>query len=67
MSGILKLSTLRPEAALENLNRLTGLDFHQWPESLIDGPEDNKGRTSSTADLARGDGTPATMPWCQRG
>ncbi|MZR61337.1 hypothetical protein [Alcanivorax sp. DP30] len=34
MSKILKLSTLRPDTALENLNRLTGLDFQQWPESL---------------------------------
>ena len=35
MSRILKLRKLRPETALENLNRLTGLDFQQWPESLI--------------------------------
>lgn len=35
MSKILKLSKLRPDTALENLNRLTGLDFQQWPESLL--------------------------------
>lgn len=38
MSRILKLSTLRPDEALENLNRLTGLDFQHWPESLLEGP-----------------------------
>ncbi|MCK0155241.1 hypothetical protein MWU49_16115 [Alcanivorax sp. S6407] len=38
MSKILTLSSLRPETALENLNRLTGLDFQQWPESLLNEP-----------------------------
>ncbi|MCG8394810.1 MAG: hypothetical protein MI745_17175 [Pseudomonadales bacterium] len=35
MSKILKLGTLRPKQALKNLNRLTGLDFQSWPESLV--------------------------------
>lgn len=35
MSKILKLRKLRPRVALENLNRLTGLDFKTLPESLI--------------------------------
>ncbi len=35
MSKILTLRKLRPTAALENLNRLTGLDFQSLPESLV--------------------------------
>lgn len=35
MSKILRLRKLRPTAALENLNRLTGLDFQSLPESLV--------------------------------
>ncbi len=35
MSKILKLRKLRPTTALENLNRLTGLDFQSLPESLV--------------------------------
>lgn len=35
MSKILKLRKLRPKATLENLNRLTGLDFQSLPESLV--------------------------------
>ena len=36
--GIISLSSRQPARSLENLNRLTGLDFQSWPESLIDGP-----------------------------
>lgn len=35
MSKILRLPKLRPSKALENLNRLTGLDFQSLPESLV--------------------------------
>ena len=35
MSKILRLRKLRPTTALENLNRLTGLDFQSLPESLV--------------------------------
>tara|TARA_B100000676_G_C17787195_1_gene685063 strand:+ start:371 stop:559 length:189 start_codon:yes stop_codon:yes gene_type:complete len=35
MSKILRLRKLRPKTALENLNRLTGLDFQSLPESLV--------------------------------
>ena len=35
MSKILRLQKLRPKTALENLNRLTGLDFQSLPESLV--------------------------------
>lgn len=36
MRKILTLHKHRPETALKNLNRLTGLDFQSWPESLVD-------------------------------
>ena len=39
MSKILTLHKHRPETALKNLNRLTGLDFQSWPESLMDSSE----------------------------
>lgn len=35
MSNILDIRQRRPEQALESLNRLTGLDFQHWPESLV--------------------------------
>lgn len=42
-STILYLHQRAPDAALEALNRLTGLRFRQWPESLVvrdDAPTD---------------------------
>ena len=44
MSKILRLRKLRPTTALENLNRLTGLDFQSLPETLV-----NRDGTASTA------------------
>ncbi|MCQ4255896.1 hypothetical protein N5J76_15510 [Pseudomonas sp. GD03855] len=38
-STILYLHQRAPDAALEALNRLTGLQFAQWPESLVDRSE----------------------------
>ncbi|EWC41842.1 hypothetical protein [Stutzerimonas stutzeri] len=35
-SGILYLHQRAPDAALDALNRLTGLCFSQWPESLVE-------------------------------
>ena len=35
MGKIRSIHQARPERALENLNRLTGLRFAQWPESLV--------------------------------
>ena len=35
-STILYMHQRAPDAALEALNRLTGLRFTQWPESLVD-------------------------------
>lgn len=33
---VVQLSRRKPQQALENLNRLTGLRFSSWPESLRD-------------------------------
>ena len=33
MSKVIRLEERDPETALENLNRVTGLDFHCCPES----------------------------------
>ena len=35
MADVIALDRRRPEAALKHLNRRTGLDFHDWPESLL--------------------------------
>ncbi|MBL7252296.1 hypothetical protein ACLD02_18660 [Alloalcanivorax sp. C16-2] len=40
MSKIVRVEKRHPETALENLNRLTGLDFQSWPESLLETGED---------------------------
>ena len=40
MSKIIRLEQRCPETALDNLNRLTGLDFQSWPESLLEIGED---------------------------
>jgi len=36
MGKIIPLHAKAPERALENLNRVTGLMFEEWPESLLD-------------------------------
>lgn len=36
MSKILRIEKRHPETALENLNRLTGLEFEHWPESILE-------------------------------
>ncbi|MFN3712565.1 MAG: hypothetical protein ACK4SX_02780 [Alcanivoracaceae bacterium] len=35
MSKVIPIGQASPERALEGLNRLTGLVFDQWPESLV--------------------------------
>lgn len=40
MSKVIRIEKRHPETALENLNRLTGLDFQNWPESLLAGGDD---------------------------
>ena len=36
MSNVVKLGKAAPDKALEGLNRLTGLVFESWPESLAE-------------------------------
>lgn len=48
-STILYLHQRAPDAALEALNRLTGLRFTQWPESLVDRADALTGTTSAGA------------------
>lgn len=40
MGQIIKIKDAVPESALERLNRLTGLEFDQWPESILDDLEE---------------------------
>lgn len=40
MATVINLDQRRPDAALERLNRQTGLDFRDWPESLLDARKD---------------------------
>lgn len=35
---VIALQHTRPEQALEGLNRITGLSFARWPESLVPQP-----------------------------
>lgn len=35
---VIALQHTRPEHALEGLNRITGLSFARWPESLVPAP-----------------------------
>ena len=35
---VIALQHTRPEQALEGLNRITGLNFARWPESLVPQP-----------------------------
>lgn len=38
MSKVVTLGKAAPDKALEGLNRLTGLVFESWPESLVRQP-----------------------------
>lgn len=38
MGRVIRIQDKAPEAALERLQRLTGLDFASWPESLLSEP-----------------------------
>lgn len=54
-NSIIHLHQRAPDAALEALNRLTGLRFSRWPESLVSG--------ESGAPVCAPDGeTPAPQP-----
>lgn len=38
MGNVIAINSRRPAQSLEHLNRLTGLDFSDWPESLLKAP-----------------------------
>ena len=38
MGNVIAINSKRPTQSLEHLNRLTGLDFDAWPESLLNAP-----------------------------
>lgn len=40
MGQVIKVGEVAPEAALERLNRITGLEFEKWPESLAEDVEE---------------------------
>lgn len=49
MGKVISLDRHRREAALERLNRLTGLEFERWPESLAPtGPGQSRDEAGST-------------------
>lgn len=54
MNTVIHIKKRHPETALENLNRLTGLDFRSWPESLLD-HADLVEPVCSPAPVARGE------------
>ena len=54
MSKVVTLGVAAPDKALEGLNRLTGLVFESWPESLVGHREQDR-EPAVTA--------PATKAW----
>lgn len=40
MANLISFDQRRPDTALERLNRRTGLDFRDWPESLLEQSSD---------------------------
>lgn len=58
MSKVVALGNAAPDKALEGLNRLTGLVFESWPESLVEPRRENKesaakAPVSTTTQMAR--------------
>lgn len=49
-SAVVHLHRLDPEEALERLNRITGLRFAQWPESLVQPAADRAAEEGSASD-----------------
>lgn len=49
-SAVVHLHRLDPEEALERLNRITGLRFAQWPESLVQPAVDSAAEEGSAGD-----------------
>ena len=44
MATVINFDQRRPGTALDRLNRQTGLNFRDWPESLLDGRKDEAER-----------------------
>ena len=40
MATVINFDQRRPDTARDRLNRQTGLNYRDWPESLLDGRED---------------------------
>jgi len=55
MSKVIRIEKRHPETALENLNRLTGLDFQDWPESLLECGDDATGNDRAENPKPRGE------------
>lgn len=49
-SAVVHLHRLDPEDALERLNRITGLRFAQWPESLVQPAVDSAAEEGGASD-----------------
>lgn len=55
MADIIDFDRRRPDTAVDRLNRQTGLDFREWPESLVNRDhEGTRGRNpaGTRADMA---------------
>lgn len=55
MGKVIQIHRRRPDEALEQLNRLTGLDFRSWPESLVDRSpteEDSQSQAAQTLEIS---------------
>ena len=50
--GGIHLHQRDPQEALERLNRVTGLRFRQWPESLLAYVESQEGVSEAMVELA---------------
>ncbi|MCY1271414.1 hypothetical protein D9M68_294560 [compost metagenome] len=51
-SRVVRLQQWNPERALEDLNRITGLSFARWPESLVAAGATNGAEEERVADRA---------------
>jgi hypothetical protein len=50
MGKLIKLDKTAPKRALEGLNRLTGLQFDRWPESLLPAQSTSEADSQSPED-----------------
>lgn len=69
MGKVIRIQDKAPEAALERLQRLTGLDFASWPESLLSEPvrsDINQPKASATGSAPGGEYVAATAAEAKR-